>query len=489
MNCSRKSTKLLVFLLSLLTACSPAATQLPAIPTTISNPATPVVITAPEPTIAPSASSYAIKDVVIVDVENGIEVPGQTVIVAGDRIDQIGAQGKLNIPEGTKVIDGHGFYLMPGLVDAHVHYFDAPVFGRLMIANGVLLVRDMGMPNEYILKLRDELNQGETLGPEMVATGAILDGDPPQLPQISMGVQTPEQGRAAVRQQADAGVDMIKAYTTLDKETFLAILDQADKLGLKVVGHNPDSIYIEDAAMAGMASIEHGFGFDKAIATLLGEPVEFIFKYWGSDIGYFGRLDEVDPQALQDFYQRLKASGVTLAPTVVAWKAFPDIAAFEAGEIPYSEYISTDLLSMWKSQWSGQSMEEFIWRNWAQMVKQMNQAGIPLMVGTDLTVPGIIPGYSVHEEMATWQEAGIPAADILRSATIVPAQFMGLGDRLGTIGESKAASMVLLRANPLEDIHNAQQIEAVFLRGQYFSRADLDQLLAEAKDLAQGSAP
>jgi hypothetical protein len=238
-----------------------------------------------------------------------------------------------------------------------------------------------------------------------------------------------------------------------------------------------------------MASIEHGFGFDKAIATLLGEPVEFTFKYWGSDIGYFGRLDEVEPQALQDFYQRLRASGVTLTPTVVAWKVFPDIDAFEAGEIPYSEYISNDLLSMWKSQWSGQSLEEFIWRNWAQMVKQMNQAGIPLMVGTDLTVPGIIPGYSVHEEMATWQQAGIPAADILRSATIVPAQFMGLADRLGTIGEGKAASLVLLRANPLEDIHNAQQIAGVFLRGQYFSRADLDQLLAEAKDLAQDSTP
>jgi imidazolonepropionase-like amidohydrolase len=123
------------------------------------------------------------------------------------------------------------------------------------------------------------------------------------------------------------------------------------------------------------------------------------------------------------------------------------------------------------------------------MVKGMNQAGIPLMVGTDLMIPGIIPGYSVHEEMTIWQEAGIPAADVLRSATIVPAEFMGLGDRLGSISEGKAASMVLLRADPLEDIHNAEQIEAVFLRGQYFSREDLDQLLVEAKDLAQHPAP
>ena len=110
--------------------------------------------------------------------------------------------------------------------------------------------------------------------------------------------------------------------------------------------------------------------------------------------------------------------------------------------------------------------------------------GIPLMVGTDLMLPGIIPGYSVHEEMAIWQEAGIPPADVLRSATIVPAQFMGLGDRLGSIRQGKTASMVLVRGNPLEDVRNAQQIEDVFLRGQYFSRKDLDRLLDEAKELA-----
>ena len=98
---------------------------------------------------------------------------------------------------------------MPGLVDAHVHYLDAPVFGRVMIANGILLVRDMGMPNEYILKLRDELNRGEILGPEMVATGAMLDGIPPVIPSISIGVKTPEEGRPAVRKQAEASVDML----------------------------------------------------------------------------------------------------------------------------------------------------------------------------------------------------------------------------------------------------------------------------------------
>ena len=443
-------------------------------------------VTTPTPTGAASASVYAITDVTIIDVENGIAVPGQTVIVVGDRIDKIGAQEKVDIPEGAEIIKGHGYYLMPGLVDAHVHYFDAPVFGRLMIANGVLLVRDMGMPNDYILKLRDELNQGETLGPEMITTGTILDGFPPLIPLISLGIKTPEEGRAAVRSQAEAGVDMIKVYSRLDRDVFLAILDEAQKYGLKVVAHLPETVYIEDTAAAGLGSSEHFNGFEKVIAKLLGEPVKLTFAGQASEAGYFQRLDEVNPEELQGVYQRIRASGMTICPTVVTFKTLTNIRTFQTGSFPRSEYISQKVLDIWKSQWSQQSnLPDSIWRNWVQMVVGLNKAEVPLMVGTDLMLPGILPGYSVHEEMVIWQEAGIPAADVLRSATIVPAQFMGLGDRLGSLGVGKTASMVLVRGNPLEDIHNAQQIESVFLRGQYLSRKDLDRLLVEAGKLAR----
>ena len=444
----------------------------------------------PTPADTVVAHRYAITDVTVIDVENGVAVPGQTIIVLDDRIEEIGTQETVDVPKNAEIINGHGLYLMPGLVDAHVHYLEAPIFGRLMIANGVLLVRDMGMPNEYILPLRDELNQGKTLGPEMVASGAMLDGVPPVIPTISMGLTTPEQGRTAVQAQVKAGVDTIKVYSNLDQAVFLSITDEARKLGVKVVGHVPDSIYIEDAAAAGLSSIEHWFGLEKVIAKLLGEPVTLTYTGMGSGFDYLLRLDEVDPQALQDFYQRLQASGVTVDPTVVTFKNWPNVNALELQNLPHGEYISQNLFSMWKSQWAGQTeFPDLFWQNWAKMVKDMNKAGVPLMVGTDLMCPGIIPGYSVHEEMGIWQEAGIPAADILRSATIVPVRFMGLGDRLGSISVGKVASMVLVRANPLEDIGNAQQIESVFLRGQYLSREDLDRLLAEANDLAQQPTP
>jgi imidazolonepropionase-like amidohydrolase len=437
-----------------------------------------------------AANTTRIIDVTVVDVENGIAVPGQTVIIVGDRIAKIGAPAELGIQEPAQTINGHRLYLMPGLVDAHVHYFDAPVFGRLMMANGVLLVRDMGMPNEYILKLRDALNRGETLGPEMIATGAMLDGYPPLIPSIALGIHTPEEGRAAVTKQAEAGVEMIKVYSRLDKEVFLAIVDEARKRGLKVVAHLPESIYIEDAAAAGLGSSEHFNGFEKVIAKLLGEPVRLAFVGQASEAGYFQRLGEVNPEALQGVYQRIRASGLTICPTVVTFKTLTNLEAFQTGSFPRSEYISQSVMDLWKSLWARQgNLPDFIWRNWARMVSELHKAGVPLMVGTDLMLPGIIPGYSVHEEMVIWQEAGIPPADVLRSATIVPAQFMGLGDRLGSVSEGKTASVVLVRANPLEDIRNAQQIEGVFLRGQFFSRKDLDRLLDEAKELAQHSAP
>jgi len=440
----------------------------------------------PLPGNAASANIYAITNVTIVDVEKGTLIPGQTVLVVNDRIDKISPQAKVKIPQDATIIDGQGLYLMPGLVDAHVHYFDAPVFGRVMIANGVLLVRDMGMPNEYILPLRDELNQGKTLGPEMVATGSMLDGDPPMIPTIALGLKTPKEAQTAVRQQAEAGADMIKVYSALDRDVFLAIMDEAEKQGIKVVGHVPDTVYLEDAVTAGQSSIEHWFGFQKVIANLLGEPVDLNHGWMSSGADYLIRIGEVDPQALHDFYQRLEKSGVTIVPTVVTFRNLPNVDKLELQNLPHGEYISTDLFSMWKAQWAGQTeMPDAMWQSWAQMVRQMNETGIPMMTGTDLMCPGLVPGYSVHEEMMIWQEAGIPPADILRSATLVPIQVMGLEDRLGSIRAGKSASMVLVRANPLEDVRNAQQIESVFLRGQYFSREDLDQMLDEAKELAQ----
>ena len=150
-------------------------------------------------TLTDHGAGYAITSVAIVDVEardRAFPIRRSSWRAIGSRRSDRNPTSPFHPTHGR--IDGRGLYLMPGLVDAHVHYYDPPVFGRLLIANGVVLVRDMGLPTDTILKVRDALNRGETLGPEMVATGSVLDGSPPLIPSVSVGLRTPAEGRAAV---------------------------------------------------------------------------------------------------------------------------------------------------------------------------------------------------------------------------------------------------------------------------------------------------
>jgi imidazolonepropionase-like amidohydrolase len=437
----------------------------------------------------PDSRIYAVKGVAVVDVEKGEVLSEQTVIIAGDRIDKITPAPKSNVPDDAYIIEGKGLYMIPGLVDAHVHYFDPSTFGLMMVSHGVLLVRDMGSMNLQILPLREKLNKGDILGPEMVTTGAILDGDPPIIPQISIACKTPEDGREAVRTQAKAGVDQIKVYSGLEKDVYFAIVDEAKRQGLKPVGHVPESVYIEDAAEAGHRSCEHQFGFENVIGKLLGETIQFERGGMAKNAAYFMRLDETNKKELQKVLHKIRDKGMAVCPTIIVFKNGARLKDIFAGTYPMLEYISPMIKGIWKMMWSSSQdnaeASEKMWPHMLKFVAELHNAGLTLMVGTDLLFPGVIPGYSVHEEMALWQNTGIPQADILRSATIVPVQFFGLDNRLGTVAEGKTASVVLIDGDPLQDIRNVQKIRGVFLRGQYFSRSDLNQLLQKAKELCK----
>jgi imidazolonepropionase-like amidohydrolase len=430
-------------------------------------------------------STYAIVGVSVVDVEKGEIFPDQTVLIRGDRIEKITSSEKFKINDTSQVIDGRRLYLLPGLVDAHVHYLDPETFGPLMVAHGVVLVRDMGNMTPSAIVTREKLKNREILGPEMITTGRILDGVPPFVPPVSTGIATPEKGREAVRKLAAAGVDQIKVYSGLEKEIFLAIVDEAQKHKLKTVGHVPETVYIEEAARAGQKSCEHMFGFGKIIAKLLGEPVKMEKGGMGTDVEYYIRHDEVDQDELRRSLIRIRDYGMAVCPTLVVFKHGAHLPDIFAGNYPMLEYASPAVKNIWKMWESAQQDPELLGKirdHMQRFLKKLNNAGVSLMVGTDLLFPGLIAGYSLHEEMELWQEAGIPAADILRSATFLPAAFVGMEKRLGTIQEGKDASLVLVRANPLQDIRNAGKIESVFLRGTYFDRAELDRLLRETKE-------
>ena len=435
-----------------------------------------------------------IRNVTIIDVAAGVPIPNQTVLIKGGVIDSITpASDTAAAPAGTTVIDAAGLYLIPGLFDAHVHYISPETYGRLMLANGITFVRDLGNATETIIPLRDQLNSGEVLGPRMIATGAIIDGDPPVWP-FSEACDTEEEARAAVRKLHGAGVDQIKVYSRLRPEVYRAAADEARSLNLKVVGHIPGACTIEDAIAAGQTSVEHLSRLEATIARLLPESPD---ARPGAATGFaqmraWARLGEADPAALRAELKKIADAGVVQCPTLVVMAGIAETADRAAADKnPLLAYVPTGIRSFWAGQnyaaWAEQAGQ--LVAPMQRMLAAMHETGVPLMVGTDLANPYVFAGHSLHREMELWAEAGIPAADILRAATLTPAVFCGVGEEYGTVAAGKRASLVLLGANPLEDIRNAKQIRAVLLDGRLFDEPSLAAMLEEIRGEVAASTP
>ncbi|HEY4788042.1 MAG TPA: amidohydrolase family protein [Bacteroidales bacterium] len=432
------------------------------------------------------ANSYVITNVSIIDVNCGSVLKDKTIIIRNGLIDKITSANDKKDLSGLGMIDGKDLYIIPGLFDSHVHYLDPETFGPLLISYGVMFVREMGNVTQVAIKQRNLLNSCKLIGPEMMTTGYCLDGNPPLIPPISMVCNTPEEGRANVKKQIEAGVDQIKTFSNLKQDVFYAIVDECKKRHRKAVGHVPEVVFIEDAAKAGLCSSEHLFGFGNVLAKVLNEPLKLKAGGMGADQDYFSRYPEVNKEKLQCELKQISSYGMAVCPTLVTMKCGTRLNEIFNRNYPLLEYISPMVWNMWKQLWEPQKGSEpfirQIYPNYVNFLKDLYEAKFTLLIGTDLLVAGVIPGYSVHEEMVIWQEAGIPVTDILRSATITPAKFMGIDKLLGTIEEGKNASFVLLQENPLTDIKNTQKIAGVFLRGEYFNRQQLDSLKMMVKE-------
>jgi hypothetical protein len=422
---------------------------------------------------------YAVTNVSIIDVENGGILEKRTIIVKEGLIQKITPEINAKKLGGLKIIDGKGLFVIPGLFDSHVHYLDQESFGAVFVSYGVLFVREMGNVTELAINQRNLLNTGKLFGPEMITTGSIIDGDPPAIPEISLVCTSKEQGREIVRKQLMSGVDEIKVYSSLEKDVFNAIVDECKKNGVKAVGHVPEGVLLEDAAKDGLSSSEHTFGFGNVLAKVLNESPKLQVGGMGNDQGFFLQYPEVNKEILQVELKKISSYGISVCPTLIVTKCMISLDEIYNRNYPMLNYISPfvwEIWKMWQSQKENIPFFRQIYPYYKSFLKDLFDAEFNLLIGTDLSVAGVIPGYSVHEEMAIWQEAGIPPFEILRSATIIPARFMGVDKSLGSIKEGKKASFVLLSENPLKDIKNSQKIEGVFLRGNFFSRQDIDSI-------------
>jgi imidazolonepropionase-like amidohydrolase len=442
---------------------------------------------------ADPAAIAVIHDVTIIDVEAGRAVPHQSVLIRGEAIVAIEAAATFVAPEGARFVDGSNRYLLPGLFDAHVHISASPdTFAPLLLAHGVTCVRDTGADTRMILDLRRRAADRSIDCPRIICTGAIIDGDPPYWP-FSEACDTPEEARAAVLKLHEAGVDQIKVYSRLRPEVYRAAVEEAKAVGLKPVGHVPDAVPLQDAVATGQACIEHFTGFERLLAGLAGQrdDNQTEEEIWKHATGFL-LLDKIPPRRLQPVIESMRKAGTVHCPTIVMMAGIGRGAnAEDAGSDPRMEFVPPALHSVWSAPGmaefgdvAGAAVDSFV-----RLARMLHDAGITLMVGTDLANPYVFAGSSVHEEMQFFAQAGIPNADVLRAATIVPARFCEVDNQLGSIVRGKEASLVLLRRNPLDDIAAVKEIESVVHRGRVLDRAALDQMLDAVRARVKSAQP
>jgi imidazolonepropionase-like amidohydrolase len=389
------------------------------------------------------AQPVAVTHVTVVDVESGRARPDMTVVTEGPRIATVAPAASAKVPLGARIVDGRGKFLIPGLWDMHVHMFGVlppaaedpsgrTYFAPAFLANGITGVRSMYDDLGAIRKLREAIP-----GFEVVASGPVLDGDPPYFPGF-VGCKTDEDARAAVRRVKREGGDFVKVYSLLSREAFFAIVDESAKVGLRFAGHLPNSVTPAEASDAGQLSFEH----------LMGVP---------NDPALFARLVK---------------NGTWQTPTLVALRA-PALAGDPAFENdPRASGVPEPIRQYWKMQladmehWGSAADRKSKFELQIRTVAAMQRAGVKILAGSDTPNPYVFPGISLHEELALLVKAGLTPAEALRAATLRPAEFLGRLDRAGSITPGKDADLVLLNGDPLAEITNTRRISAVILKGE-----------------------
>ena len=460
--------------------------------------------------------ALAILHAIVIDATGAPPRPDSTVLISAGKIAAVGAVGSTPVPSNASILNATGKFLIPGLADMHVHLTGAgePTGSRkfilpLLVANGITTVRDMGGRVEYLTQLRSEIAHRpflhmQILGPQIFFTGPYLDGDPPGY-QPSIVVKTPAEARRAVDLLANQHVDFIKTQSRLSREAYFAIAEESKKRGIPFVGHVPDRVSALEASNAGQASIEHLTGILLACSS---KEDELRREQFAPD-----PPSETPEEALarSRAWQRKLLDSYSADKAAALFRAFVANRTWQVPTFPITihlgfvtpktdlsndsrmKYVSQNERKIWQEGIKGRleyrseadfALREEIVARSLELVGKMQAAGVRIMAGTDTAAPNVFPGSSLHEDLAYLVEAGLTPMQALQAATKNPAEFLGKLNTQGTIEPGKSADLVLLDANPLDDIHNTQKIRAVLLHGQLLDRPALDSLLSSVGHFA-----
>ena len=422
-----------------------------------------VLLIASAALVAQDAPSTAIVGVTVIDTAAGRPLPDMTVIIRQGAIVSVAARGP--VASGARRIDGAGKFLIPGLWDMHAHLQMSgedtlPVF----VAAGVMGVRDMGSDADVVLPLKRRTGSGELLGPTIVAAGPILDERPPDWP-YRLTVRNAAEARAAVATLGGRGVDLIKVHDRTAPEAYSAIAEETKARGLHFAGHLPRGITIDQAIAAGQRSLEHLGGL--RLFNACSNP-----EVYSAD-------------GCRSLFAKLATASMWQTPTLVNWRQMftldTPLGDAERDHLAYLSPGTREFLALNRTMSKitpegARSMVEAS-RTAASRVADMQRAGVGILAGCD----GMVTGFCLHDELALMVEGGMPPAAALQTATINPARYLGREASFGSVQPGRRADLILLDANPLDDIRNIGRIRAVVVAGRLLDRNELDGLLAAAR--------
>ena len=446
-----------------------------------------------------SGQSLIIQNITVIDATGADPRPGMSVGIDKGQITEI--RKSIKAPKGVEIVDGTGKFLIPGLWDMHVHVNAPEIFFPLLLANGITGVREMftGIPMQTIREWR--MRAGV---PRIYAAG-FLDGPlMVQPPPGAFAIANPEQARFAVHALAETGVDFLKVYNSIPRDAYFALAEEARLIGIPFAGHVPEAVSTGEASDAGQRSQEHLINVMLDCSTnadeLRAARVATMFSDKITGEARLRALAWPDPEGLFDTYSDEKAArlfakfvknGTWHVPTLVVLAGFARARDEEFTQDPRRRFLPRQWTESWDPRVTfflrdlltedyevlHQRIVALVAR-YKKLVGDMRKAGVEFLAGTDASGWNpVLPGFGLHEELALLVESGLTPMEALQSATRNPARYFNKLDEMGTVEAKKSADLVLLNANPLEDIRNTQKIEAVVMRGRYYSRKELNAML------------
>lgn len=421
----------------------------------------------------------AIRNVSVINPCRDATESGRTVIVEGGRIGAV-QPASMPTPAGTRVIDGTGKYLIPGLWDSHVHLTKAGVTSlSLFLANGITAVRDIGSDLHELVSWRSRIAAGTLAGPRIKTSGQMLEsqvnvdrmkrqGGVEPVDRLRIGLATPADARRAVNRLAAEGADLIKVRSTPDLDTFRATVDAARQHGLRVASHPVQGP--AELAQARVGSIEHWVSYPPLQSRPRNERRALFAQLAAAGTFISTTFVNVDQSIL--------------VPYEEARRRVDDVAAtFD----PRRKYVGGYLVEDWREQVEEkktESVEPFRKEvpGFVNDLRELRQARVPFLAGTDVGVAFMYPGFTLHDELDLLvHRLGFSPMETLRIATYNPVIFFGLEKEIGCLEAGQVADLVLLDGNPLSDIRNTRTIRGVMTAGRWLDRPALDQMLSNVE--------